>query len=91
MTKNDKTQICGNCSSFYKGYCKTKNHPVPFNAVAVDIDTDCFNLRNEKIDYEKGETTMESASLQDIRSIRKKFKDLNHVQSLSEIDKRGMI
>ncbi len=45
-------------------------------------------IRPKENDNFKGETTIESASLQDIRSLRKKFKNLNQVQSLSEIDKR---
>ncbi len=47
-------------------------------------------IRPKEDDNFKGETTIESVSLQDIYSIRKKFKNLNQVQSLSEIDRRRM-
>ncbi len=43
-------------------------------------------IRPKENDNFSGETTIESASLQDIRSLRKKFKNLNQVQSLSDLN-----
>jgi superfamily II helicase len=43
-------------------------------------------IRPKEDDNFSGETTIESVSLQDIQSIRKKFKNLNQVQSLSDLE-----
>ncbi len=72
---------CSRCPARKEGEISEKGFVIKYAVTEV---------RPKQNDNFKGETTIESVSLQDIQSIRKKFKNLNQVQSLSEIDRRRM-